>query len=268
MSRPKGSVEPPRFVDDLRLYEMGLVVAEIRQHKQNAGNILEIGAGTGVQSRFLASMGYSVEAIDVPESGYRESRVWPICDYDGKRIPFPDESFDVVFSSSTLEHIPHVRDFQDEIRRVLRPDGIAIHVVPAAAWSIWTALTHHLFMANAAARAVYSMVAGKPETPKPHDIGTSLERAKRLPVAQLVRRILFPPRHGERGLWISEFYYFSRYAWKKLFKGAGWKILAYRTNGLLYTGHSILGDLLPINRRKVLGSAFGGVCHIFVLKKT
>jgi 2-polyprenyl-3-methyl-5-hydroxy-6-metoxy-1,4-benzoquinol methylase len=68
--------------------------------------------------------------------------VWPVQDYDGVSIPFPAESFDVVFSSSTLEHISHLRAFQSEMRRALKPGGMAIHIVPSAAWRFWTSLTH------------------------------------------------------------------------------------------------------------------------------
>ena len=107
-----------------------------------SGRILEIGAGTGWQSRIFAGCGYDVEAIDIPTSEYKELRVWPITDYDGRTIPFADRSFDVVYSSCTLEHIPHARAFQLEIRRILRPGGRAIHVLPSSCWRFWTSLAH------------------------------------------------------------------------------------------------------------------------------
>lgn len=49
--------------------------------------------------------------------------------YDGiaqasaTEIPFPDESFDLVFSHGVLHHIPDVIAAQSEISRVLRPEG-------------------------------------------------------------------------------------------------------------------------------------------------
>lgn len=106
------------------------------------GSLLEIGAGTGWQARRLCESGFKVEAIDVPVSNYAGDRIWPVRDYDGQTIPFEDQSFDCVFSSNTLEHIPHVRAFQVEIQRVLRPDGVAVHVLPSAPWRIWTNLTN------------------------------------------------------------------------------------------------------------------------------
>jgi predicted SAM-dependent methyltransferase len=67
-----------------------------------------------------------------------------VVDYDGQRIPFGDDSFDVVFSSNVLEHIPHVDAFQQEIHRVLKPGGVAVHIVPSSSWRWWTNITHVL----------------------------------------------------------------------------------------------------------------------------
>src|ERR1700722_17640350 len=70
--------------------------------------ILEIGAGTGQQALEISRRGFDVEAIQIPASGYRETRIFPVIDYDGRHIPFPDSSFDIVFSSNVLEHVPNV----------------------------------------------------------------------------------------------------------------------------------------------------------------
>jgi len=46
--------------------------------------------------------------------------------YDGSTFPFPDESFDVVFSWSAFEHIGEVKQILSEIKRVVRTDGFAL----------------------------------------------------------------------------------------------------------------------------------------------
>ena len=71
-----------------------------------SGRLLEIGAGTGVQAQLLTQLGYEVAAIEVEESNYQRDLIWPVTVYDGHAIPFEDESFDIVFSSNVLEHIP------------------------------------------------------------------------------------------------------------------------------------------------------------------
>lgn len=45
-------------------------------------------------------------------------------------LPFPDEAFDVVFASHVLEHVKQDRRAMGEIRRVLRPEGLAVIEVP------------------------------------------------------------------------------------------------------------------------------------------
>ena len=108
------------------------------------GRILEVGAGTGWQASALQAQGFDVDAIDLSTSNYKDNRMFPVVDYDGHRIPFGDNVFDVVFSSNVLEHIPHLEKFQQEIHRVLKPGGIAVHVVPSSAWRFWTNITHIL----------------------------------------------------------------------------------------------------------------------------
>jgi ubiquinone/menaquinone biosynthesis C-methylase UbiE len=49
---------------------------------------------------------------------------------DLQRLPFDANTYDFVFASHVLEHIPDDRKAISEIRRVLRPDGMAILPVP------------------------------------------------------------------------------------------------------------------------------------------
>jgi len=65
-------------------------------------------------------------------SGYLSADLQPgamvqmdICD-----IRYPDASFDVVFCSHVLEHVPDDRRAMRELRRVLRPTGFAVLQVP------------------------------------------------------------------------------------------------------------------------------------------
>ena len=49
---------------------------------------------------------------------------------DIRNLPFPDGAYDFIFASHVLEHISEDRDAISEIRRVLRPGGVAILPVP------------------------------------------------------------------------------------------------------------------------------------------
>jgi len=50
---------------------------------------------------------------------------------DATRMPFPDDSFDIVIASEVMEHIPADQSAMDEVARVLRPGGIAAVTVPS-----------------------------------------------------------------------------------------------------------------------------------------
>ena len=50
--------------------------------------------------------------------------------FDIQRIPYPDNSFDLVFASNVLEYVKNDRQAIQEIKRVLRPGGLAFLPVP------------------------------------------------------------------------------------------------------------------------------------------
>lgn len=124
-------------LEAIRTHELALVIDLFPPR----GSVLEIGGGTGWQSKALSERGYDVQAIDLPDSTYCEHRVWPIKEYDGRIIPYDDRTFDIVYSSNVLEHVPHVREFQKEIHRVLKPKGCVVHVLPSSSWRLWTNVT-------------------------------------------------------------------------------------------------------------------------------
>ena len=105
--------------------------------------VLEIGLGQGADAEQIIRRGARWSGLDLTaESIARvrtrlELRKLP---YDELRqgsalaIPFPDGSFDMVFSHGVLHHIPEIRKAQAEIARVLRPDGELVMMVYAK-WS-------------------------------------------------------------------------------------------------------------------------------------
>jgi SAM-dependent methyltransferase len=50
--------------------------------------------------------------------------------YDGKTLPFPDESVDTVYSSHMLEHVPVFWTTIRDWHRVVRPGGFIVCIVP------------------------------------------------------------------------------------------------------------------------------------------
>jgi SAM-dependent methyltransferase len=220
-----------------------------------SGRLLEIGAGAGWQASQFAAAGLDVFAIDLAGSPYLPHTRFPTIRYDGFSIPFADASFDVVYSSNVLEHIPHVEAFQREIRRVLRPNGRIIHVLPTPAWRMATSFTHYV---HGIRRLIKRPRQGANNSDPPSHHKTP-RRGPRLGV-------LLPSRHGEYGNWVTEVFYFSKWRWLRLFKRAGLELEATRALGLFYTGYSVADAALTLKARKRLSLVLGSACRLFVLR--
>ncbi len=103
-------------------------------------SFLDIGCNWGRWSVAAARAGYLVTGIDpqpkAVEAARRVARDLGVqVEYGvacGESLPFPGESFDVVFSYSVLQHLAkdHVRRVLAEIARVLRPGGRALIQMP------------------------------------------------------------------------------------------------------------------------------------------
>lgn len=99
--------------------------------------VLDIACGTGYGLGLLKNEARFVAGVDVSVEAAREARVE--CDAktsvllgDGLGLPFADESFDVVTSFETLEHLHERGKFLAELRRVLRKQGVLILSTPNA----------------------------------------------------------------------------------------------------------------------------------------
>lgn len=245
------------FLHAIRDAELPVIAGYFRA----GARLLEIGGGTGYQARALAAMGFAVESIDIALSNYAAERVFPVREYDGTNIPFPDASFDIVFSSNVLEHVRNLDALQREIKRVLRPGGYCVHVLPSAAWRSWSNLTHVIDMLQRTCRTLPQLVprsAGRDEMQR-------LGRAAVKTVKHLVRTMI-PNRHGECGNALTEIYWFSRHRWLRRFRKDGFTVTVCRPAGLFYTGYMVLGARWPIRSRQRWARRLGSACVIYVVE--
>jgi SAM-dependent methyltransferase len=94
-----------------------------QSHFTSAGRILEIGAGAAnATSEFLAKMGIVI-GLDVSAEVRNNSDLTEAYVYDGLRMPFPDESFELCVSNYVLEHVVNATYHFQEIFRILKPGG-------------------------------------------------------------------------------------------------------------------------------------------------
>jgi len=94
--------------------------------------LLELGTGAGEASAYFALRGCDCVATDLStgmlkccaELAKRHGVSVEICACHAEILPFPDESFDVVYAANLLHHVNPVRVLE-EMQRVLKPGGQA-----------------------------------------------------------------------------------------------------------------------------------------------
>lgn len=250
------------YLHAVREFELDRVLSEFPPGGmgEDGPRVLDVGAGTGHQAALLQSLGYRVTAVDLPVSDYASQRVFPVIDYDGRVLPLPDGMFDVVFSSNVLEHVQDIAELLREMRRVLAPGGVAIHVLPTPAWRWWTTFVHYPWvllrawqMLSGGGSRRGSACAGDGQASSPRRIGQW-------------SALLWPRRHGERGTTLTEPYYYGARWWRVTFAAAGFRVETSYPVGLFYTGGMLLAERLSMRRRTALARWLGSACRVYVLR--
>jgi ubiquinone/menaquinone biosynthesis C-methylase UbiE len=124
-----------------RAYDMAL---EIARAIPRGSKVLDVGCGNGFIAHHLSAMlGVSVVGIDVmpkTEASINYRR------YDGVHIPLADDSVDAVLLCYVLHHAQDVRAVLSELKRVLRPGGLAViyEDIPETPWDRFVCFTHNL----------------------------------------------------------------------------------------------------------------------------
>lgn len=95
-------------------------------------DVLDAACGEGYGSHLLAARARSVAGLDIGEEAvaharehYRRENL-RFDQGDATRLPYEDDSFDVVASFETLEHLEAQEALLAEFRRVLRPEGFLL----------------------------------------------------------------------------------------------------------------------------------------------
>jgi len=101
-----------------------------------AGDVVEIGFGSGLNVPFSPAAVTHVAAVEPADVGWKlaakrlEATTVPVqrSGLDGQALPFPDDRFDSALSTWTMCTIPDISAALRELRRVLKPGG-TLHFV-------------------------------------------------------------------------------------------------------------------------------------------
>jgi 2-polyprenyl-3-methyl-5-hydroxy-6-metoxy-1,4-benzoquinol methylase len=143
------------------------------------GNLLDIGAGTGAFVNAAVSQDWSATGLE-PDEGARN-----ICQEKyslqlgnpGKLFELPSNQFDAVTMWHVLEHVHQLHEYLDEVKRVLKKDGVALIALPnytsddarlyGAAWAAYDVPRHLYHFAPSALRKLADVHALKVDGIKP-----------------------------------------------------------------------------------------------------
>ena len=104
------------YFDRLGLWWIKKKVAPFVEHLPKEAKIIDIGSGNGLICYYLKEQGFDVTPLDVVDMAYNEA-VRPIV-YDGKTMPFDDNSYDYALILTVLHHIDSPEEVIDETRRI------------------------------------------------------------------------------------------------------------------------------------------------------
>ena len=112
----------------------------------DGARVLDLGCGNGSGVAALLALGCEAVGCDLRlrkswphrDRLYREGRLRVM--ESPRRLPFDDETFDGVFSHNVLEHVQDYEATLSEIARVLKPNGVSVHMFP----SCWTLVEGHV----------------------------------------------------------------------------------------------------------------------------
>ena len=99
--------------------------------------ILDVGCGTGANLEMLKQYGDS-EGVDVSDDALEFCRKKGLTVHKGlaEKLPFDDETFDLVTALDVIEHLDDDVSGLEEMRRVLKTGGKTLIFVPAFMW-LW-----------------------------------------------------------------------------------------------------------------------------------
>lgn len=216
---------------------------------------LELGAGSGTQSRYIAAYVRSLVSTDLNSNrlvrGSFPGIEYQICDAERVGERFSPASFDLVFASNLFEHLLSPQRALEGIRTVLAPGGIVILVMPNALWKFFSLVG---FYPNAVRLMWRALVRGRLRVLMRRYLKSNADAAHEKRVGNNLKSeearshrsgILWPVPHGAYATHRDEFRQYRKRRWLREFENAGFETVAVR-RGPVSSGYGF--GLRPLAR--------------------
>ncbi len=186
---------------------------------------LELGAGDGFQSKLLAQYAaalvvtdYSPDFLSHPDT---ETIAYRVCDAERVGEVFASGEFDLIYSSNMLEHLPDVSVALAGMHKILRDDGIAIHVMPSPFWKLCQmAGFYPNFVISRIERYFLRQFPPSADPSRTWNNNPKVESRR----YGYLRRLLWPIPHGAATSNLEEFRTFREGYWRARFAEAGFTV--------------------------------------------
>ena len=197
---------------------------------------LELGAGDGYQSRLLSRHVLTLICTDfeddVPGRAACPGVEYRRCDAEEVDSYFGEREFDLVYSSNLLEHLPDPAAALRGIHRILRDDGLALHVVPNLFWKASHLAGFYPTLAARVMRALFTPASLRRFVARlvmRRASGAEAVGSRRAPtnnpkMLPCRERLLWPTPHGAYQSNVQELYAFSKRRWLREFDAAGFSV--------------------------------------------
>ena len=126
------SSDPDQFYDPLAQDWVRILLAAWRAWRPDSAlselRALDVGGAEGRSATVLTKLVERSVLVDADPDGCREAMAAGVraVKADGQRLPFADDTFDLVASSNVGEHVPEPWRLADELLRVARPGGLVV----------------------------------------------------------------------------------------------------------------------------------------------
>ena len=136
----------PMFLVLIRAKELTL----FEENLELTGRVLDFGCGDGFfiqtligQNKTKRAADLKLTGLDIDQDKLREAkdkRIYQkLVRYDGKKLPFSNDYFEMVISNCVLEHVSDLSLVLKEINRVLKPGGQFVTTVMTNKWEEYLA---------------------------------------------------------------------------------------------------------------------------------
>jgi 2-polyprenyl-6-hydroxyphenyl methylase/3-demethylubiquinone-9 3-methyltransferase len=106
------------------------IQSELKTETGSQPRLLDVGCGAGFLTNRLAKENFEVHGVDLSADSLRVARAYDstksvkYITADAYKLPYPDNTFDVVTSMDFLEHVENPEAVIKEISRVLKPRAL------------------------------------------------------------------------------------------------------------------------------------------------